>query len=216
MIKRITSALVILITGIAGALLVMSCSPVSLSPLSDPKNATYDPRLAGAWRSPSDDGTTGFLHIGKMEGNLTKVICIEHKEGGELKHSVLAMFPTAIDRAQYMNIIFDEVSTGIPKEIKGYTFAKYDFTENDNGLLVSLISLQAVADAINTGQLKGTLKCKAPAPPAEDSKGAADQKTEESLQCAVITDTPENIIKFIRAADPGELFANPVRLERVR
>jgi len=211
--KRFTSALV-LVAGLACVLLITACCPISLYPLSDPQNATYDKRLEGSWRGRSDDGATGFLHISRMEGHLTQVIFIENKEDGALKCSVLAMFPTAIDDVQYMNIIFDEVSTGIPKDIKGYVFAKYEFTENNNYLLFSIMEMRTVARAIKSNRLKGTLKYKIPVPAIENHKKPADSESLDSIQCVTIKDTPENMIKFIKTTDPKELFTNPVKLER--
>jgi hypothetical protein len=185
---------------------------MSQQPLSDLKNATYDQRLEGVWRITSKDGEGAFIHIGRMKDNLTKVITVENNTNGYLKSAEYVMFPTFIDNMQYMNIFFDDVSKGIPKEIKGYYFARYDLVDNKTLLFYS-IRPKMVADAIKSGRLKGVIKNNA-TEPDDRNKG-----TDSSSPCLTITDTSKNIAKFIRESNPKVLFpATPdaVKMERVQ
>jgi hypothetical protein len=192
-------------------LTVISCCPISQQPLSDLNKATYDKRLEGVWRITSKDGAGALIHIGRMKDNLTKVITVENNPNGDLKSAEYAMFPTVIDNMQYMNIFFDDVSKGIPKEIKGYYFARYDLKDNKTLLFYS-ITPKVAEDAIKSGRLKGIIKYKA-------APGNGAKKTDNSPYCVTITDTSENIIKFIRESDPKVLFpATPdtLKAERVQ
>lgn len=199
-----------------GSLPLISCCPISQHPLSDPKDAAYDKRLEGSWLIKTDDGRNAFLHFGKMKDNLTKVISVENKENGDLDYSVYAMFPTFIDNAQYMNIIFDEVSKGVPKEIKGYELAKYELAEDNNTLIFSFMSMRPLAEAVKSNILMGNIRYDKPATPLEGNKERANSETTDSIRCVTITDTPDNIIKFIKASDQNVLFPNPLKLNRVR
>jgi len=205
----------VLIVSLVCSLVLVSCCPTSRLPLSDPKTATYDKRLEGSWRFVSDEGSIAFFHFGKMEGNLTKVISIGNKDNGDLEYTVYAMFPTFIGNSQYMNIIFDDISKGVPKEIEGYEFARYEFEKNNNSLVFSLMSANMRTDAVKSGKLKGTIKYNKPSP-VDGNKELANNETADSTYCATITDTPDNMIRFIKDSDPKILFPNPVKLEKVR
>lgn len=205
----------VLIVSLVCSLALVSCCPTSRLSLSDSKTATYDKRLEGSWRFVSDEGSIAFLHFGKMEGNLTKVISIGNKDNGDLEYTVYAMFPTFIGNAQYMNIIFDDVSKGVPQEIEGYEFARYEFEKNNNSLVFSLMSANMRTDAVKSGKLKGTIKYNKPLP-VDGNKELANNETADSTYCATITDTPDNMIRFIKDSDPKILFPNPVKLEKVR
>jgi len=204
------------VAAIIASALLFSCCPISQNPLSDRGKAIFDKRLQGVWRVVADDFSQGVIHVGKTEGDLTKVISIENKEDGDFKIAVYVMYPTAAGSKQYMNIVVDEASRGIPSEVTGYMFAQYDYNEVSNTLSFSIMSMQPIAQAIASKKLKGVIKYNHSSSRASDDAETVNEGKADSIQCVTITDTGDNILKFIAETDPQVLFANKVTLERMR
>ena len=105
--------------------------------------------------------------------------------------SFYKMYPTTIGKNQYMNVrqsVPDELKTserGKELELRDYFFVRYRISEK--GILKIWIMMDdEVREAVKKGQLKGKIK-----------KGDGD---------VLITDTSENIIKFIEADHKKDIF----------
>lgn len=175
------------------------CPMTSINPLSNPDKATFDERLQGTWQLQKEDDTV-FLHIGKLDDNKTQVVSVEHTNSGKLETMVIAMFPTKINGNHFMNldttkVEFIEPSNETPPDVEGYYFIKYDFKDRDT-FSFSLIDEKVVAEAIKSGQLKGTIKYK----PVEENVKI------NKVECVTITDNTENLIKFFSEAPLDKLF----------
>ena len=188
------------------------CPPTSIHPLSSPEKAQYDNRLEDTWIHKSENGDIGYLHIGKTEGNLIKAIATEIKKSGELDYTVFTMFPTIVNNNNFLNIKAEEVFENLPPEKAGYIFARYELTGNDN-LSVDYMDGDQFAKAIQSGRLQGEITYRKSVVP--ESSGKERQVEERKrIDCVRITDTPENILNFIKNSSLDVLFPDGIKLKR--
>jgi hypothetical protein len=166
------------------------------NPLSDPKQSTIDPGLAGVWRV-RDKGDTVYYHVGKAGSNfpagMLRVKSITHGKNGELPHpdnDDLLVFTTTLEKNHYLNITSISAerikSMGDtkwePSMADGYFIYKYEISGDK--LTMAGMDSDRKEEAIKAGKIKGTLE--------EHNKR--------------ITDTTENLAKFIASADQEKLF----------
>ncbi len=128
----------------------------------------------------------------------------------------ISMFPTIINSNSFMNIKFLYVSDMTPEEMnkpsiknhfKNYIFIKYELKDPDT-LSISLINPDILEEAIKDKRLKGI--------------GGVEEvvNTESGLgkriyHAITITDSTENIVKFIIESDLDELFEEPGVFKRL-
>lgn len=187
-------------------IVITACCPTtSICPLSSPEKAIYDKQLEGSWIFVSKEGDVdGYLHVGKIEKNLTKAIAIEIKSSGELEHVILNMFPTKIGQDSYLNIKAEELFQEISSHDNGYIFAKYELSGNKK-LAVYCMDDEPIAKAIQSGKLKGKITYENLIA-SEEGIGDSQKKFQKKIKCMQITDSSENILRFIQNSDPHELF----------
>jgi hypothetical protein len=196
------------------SLITACCVPESIHPLSPLEEAVADPRLDGVWEWIDEDGNTdGSTHIyirsedsGVMEALM--VVLDDHVletlpfEGhitpdGETRYVNLRPVVLAAPKGEDGEIDIDDVEPWVADR---YLFAKYSLS--DDGLL-RLWYLQdsvALADAIESGALKG------------DETGGGLCGGSETL----ITDEPGWILKFFETHDDDEIFEGPAIFRRLR
>ena len=191
-----------------------SCCPLnSVNPLSDPKDAIQENRLAGTWHGNSKENTDVYLHVGQIAGdNHTQAILIEHKKNGDLDfvNLELIIFPTTIKDESYLNIKVSKLFENSLSGDLGYIFVKYTFSSKDT-LTFSFIDPEIVENAFQTGALKGTIS---------KEKAFVDRMRNTSKLttlsgCTKITDTTQNIVKFISSTDTEKLFSKSMRFKKI-
>lgn len=177
-------------------LLLASCVD-SDNPLSDPKQAAVDPGLLGVWRVKEKDGEVTYYHVGQAGKNfpagMLRVKAIKHEENSVLPHpdnSDLLAFSTTLGNNHYLNVTglgADQIETmgdspWEPTMADGYFLFKYEI--HADKLTIAGMDAQQKKAAIKAGKIKGT---------TEDNK-------------VLITDTTDNLARFIAAADQDKLF----------
>jgi hypothetical protein len=204
--------------GVAVCLGASGCD--SKNPLSNPKTAKADDRLAGTWRRPLGD-VEEYYYVGRagmgVPSGMMRVVRIRYEEG-ELRHPEdYLIFPTVIGNKTFLNLFVDKGDelppplkvegkdeTGRDKKdgdeegwkaesVDSYTFYKYKL-EGDK-LTIYAIDEEAKQKAINSGKIKGTI---------------------EQNGLGKLTDTAENVAHFV--AEAGDSLWNmkrPLHLERM-
>lgn len=174
------------------SLILTACVPESENPISDPAKATVDKRLLGVWAGKmSGEKEDQYIHFVEAENSITEVVLVSHQKKRGPGVSFYKMYPTTIGKNQYMNVkssVPDDLKS--PEQVKkleshGYFFTRYRISEK--GILKIWIMMdEEVSEAVKNGQLKGKI-----------AKGDGD---------VTITDTRENIIKFIEADHKKDIF----------
>ncbi len=181
----------------------------SKNPLSDPLDSKPDARLAGVWRLRGEkEGEVSYYHVGPLgEGLPAGVMCVvavTHAKDGQLKPpGQLLIFPTTLGSNTYLNLTGgDEQHLKAIKEegwksVESYLLLRYRI-EGDH-LLVQLMDGDAKKAAIQAKKIKGTL-----------------EKRDSGERAVLLTDTTENLARFVAAAGDSLFSKKPLRLERVR
>jgi hypothetical protein len=194
-----TRILSFIVLGIS--LLLHHCCPLtSVHPLSSPTDVTYDDRLQGIWRLTTEHDDVVYFHIGKTEDGKTQITSIEHKENGELDIATFIMFPTEISNNTYMSLKVEDISVQSLKDSTGYFLLRYVLRDN-NEFFASQMDDEIIAEGITSGQLKGEITYR----PAVSNKKSAEE-SKKVVDCVQITDTTENIVKYIETIDINRLF----------
>jgi hypothetical protein len=186
-------------------LLLSACSPaVSVNPLSPP--AGIDERLQGAWKYDSEKNVV-YLHIGKTSENTMVVLSVEHTGYGDLDIIKIPFFLTKTGMNSYLNIKIEDVEKDISEDCKGYVFIKYVFIDNDTLHLYSYDN-KPIISAIKANKLKGEIKY-------EEVK-SDNIKLKKSIDCVVISDTSENMIRFFDSDKDNKIFSNELEFVRMK
>ncbi len=114
------------------------------------------------------------------------MVSVDYDAEGRMGHGIFKVFTTPIDSHRYMNIKIINIGMLEIGDIPPYLFAKYEITGNDK-LYLQLLSPEEVAQGIEDGVLQGEIK---------------DKKDNEIY----ITDSSENLIRFIKNSDIDKLF----------
>src|SRR3972149_2295873 len=177
--------------------LVLTSCVDSDNPLSDPKQAAVDPGLVGVWRIQGKDGEVVYYHVGqageKFPAGMMRVKIITHNKNGELPrpdNDDKLVLITALGNNRYINVTSldaDKIKTmkdspWEPSLADGYFIYKYEIL-GDNLTIAGMVPEQK-EEAIKTGKIKGTI---------EGNK-------------IRITDTTENLARFVAAAGQEKLF----------
>ncbi len=167
------------------------------NPLSDPKQATVDRGLLGVWREQTKDNEVSYYHVGlageKFPAGMLRVKIIKHNENGELPrpdNDDLLVFATTLENNHYLNLTIlapDKIKTmgespWKPSLAEAYFLYKYELQGDTLG--IACMDPEQKEEAIKTGKIKGTI---------EGDK-------------VRITDTMENLARFVAAAGPKKLF----------
>jgi hypothetical protein len=177
-------------------LLATSCVPESENALSDANTASPDATVYGLWSIVHDNGDVQYLHVGAATGSddaaaqpkLMQFCLLTHKaDTKELSQPFAPRFFTArLDDASYANVISE------PENNQGkrtYWFFKY--AVDGDRLSVWGLNWEETARVIEAGQLKGTVE--------RDGKSR--------LTKVYITDTTENLQRFLRGGGDRTLFS---------
>jgi hypothetical protein len=186
------------LTWALGLLLLICTSCVdSEKPLSDPKQSTADPGLSGVWRGQNKDSDVESYHVGLVGDNfpagMLRIKCIVHDKNGQLPHpdnDDLLAFTTTLGNNHYLNVTSLsteqikklENSKWEPSMADGYFLARYELTGDK--LVIAFMDDQQKKEAIKAGKIKGNI----------------------DNNPALITDTMENLVRFVTTADQEKLF----------
>ncbi len=195
-------------------LFLASCCLESKNPLSDPQKAKADARLAGVWRL-GEGSDVIYYHVGRLGQKFPKgmmgALAVGYSEDGKLMMDAgrMLIFPTTSGESNYLNVgIVDERKWKSSEEksseeksseelgwqpeiVKEYYILKYQV--KGDTLALQVMNPGVTERAIKTGEIKGKI--------GDDSGG--------------ITDTPENLLRFVTAHDK-ELFKDTMLLKRVK
>ncbi|MDR3406820.1 MAG: hypothetical protein P4L99_30325 [Chthoniobacter sp.] len=193
----------------AATLLFAGCLPESKNPLSTPKTSTIDSRLEGVYvarREKKDDDLDSwhFHYRGAKAGAngqarttpWLQVLDIEHRKDGGLKGNAYRVLTTHLGGNDYMSFI--ELGSEGGKETAAlYSFARYEVSWTGE-VRVWLVNSGALAKAIKSGKLRGTVK---------------SHKYGEDVR---LTDSTKHLAAFVAASDPATLFGGkPLVLHRL-
>ncbi len=157
-------------------------------PISIPDQSEIDPRLDGVW-ALKKDGDTAYIHFRQHDAHWTDISQVIHEKETGLDVTGYTMFTTKIGERTYMNIVGKRFGKEKP-ESESYTFARYELNAKGE-LVLRLISMKAVAEAVEAGKLKGKIEHVA---------------VTGAVQSVELHDTPENIAAFLTTGDDAKLF----------
>jgi hypothetical protein len=197
-----------LISMAAAGFLCPGCED-SKNPLSDPQTSKADGRLAGVWRTRNEGGDVSYYHIGFLGDNIPvgvmRVVTATHSPDGKLNPpGEFLLFRTTLGQADYLNLTAAkeeqvkriQASGWDPAIVGDYLLFKYR-VEGDK-LLVWPVDGDAKRRAIESGKLKGTIEQR-----GDDTK-------------VRLTDTTENLARYVASAGDSLFSQDAVRLERVK
>ncbi|GEM_PF-5918613 len=171
---------------LALSLLLAACGVESDNPIAPPEKTIADTRLEGVWKSVNSDD---YLHFATQQHSQgMDFVVVEHGKG--LKVSRFLALPTVIGGVHFFSMIDTQKERGKKQR---YAFMRYAVS-SENVLSLWGINQEAVERAIKTGRLKGKIHV--------NSKDKNDRD-------AIITDSSENIAKFIGSQDARKLFDSP-------
>jgi hypothetical protein len=167
-------------------LFVFGCTPLSEFPLSQPGEYEPDQRLVGIWLFKADEKES-YFHFSKERNGWSDMVVVSYDRQGKVSYAIFNVFTTPIQSQRYMNINIVNLGMASMEDVPSYILAKYEIIENDK-LYIQLLSPDEVAQSIGDGVLQGEIK---------------DIKDNEIY----ITDSSENLIKFIESSDMDKLFS---------
>jgi len=190
-------------------MLLLSLSAISLSggcidsknPISLADVAKVDEGLLGTWRETTDQGET-IYHIGlagdKYPAGMLRIIGVERHGKTLAAPQEYVAYSTTLEGKTYLNVVLDPAQIQVfdqdgwkADKIDGYIFFKYQL--DGDKATVRGVNSTAKREAIQAGKIQGVVK---------DSNNVR------------LTDTSENVAKFIAAAGEG-LWDAPGHLERI-
>jgi len=179
-----------------GLFFLSGCVPESDNPISDPRTAQWDQGLTGTWAGRvRDSGAAVWLHIAPDRDSPADVSMILTEEGKGMELFFYRMHPSSVGPYRFMNLKPDiprtlecrkEQSGSGTQEAATYLVAKYEITPE--GTLKVWLMTRELARYVETGQIRGEVK--------------RDKYTTETR----ITDTGENLAKFLKDTDHGSIF----------
>jgi len=194
------------------AIFMPACCPmVSVNPLSEPGG--IDERLFGVWRPVTPEGERVYLHVGKESDTTLVALSVEHMDSGRLDTARMPFFLTRTNTNDYWNIRYEDLEDNLAKGYAGFFFMKYTFPDDDT-LYVYQLDRKPIMAAIKAGKLKGRITYK-----VKEVSPGVQLKTlpaEKSADCVTITDTSENLLKYLETGGHQALFPEPMQFIRVR
>ncbi len=193
----------LLFLGVSVCLLASGCFD-SEKPLSDPKTAKLDERLAGIWQEADKDHVT-YYHVGqagdKFPKGVMRAVSITHQQG-QVKTLEFLLFPTTLGDKQYLNVVWaswlkqrEEFEKKADwSVVPFYNICQYHV--DGDKLSLRIIDGKAKEQAIKSGKIKGIKK---------------ENSTEYTF-----TDTTENLARFFTESGDNLFTEKPCELERVK
>jgi len=201
-----------LITWSMAILSVASCCPMlSVNPISEP--SATETQLEGVWKLDAQDDENVFLHIAPMPENRMAVLMVEHKLGKGLDVQQVPIHLSKLKSGLYINIDTTELPAEEFKNKTGFIFFKIDLKGPDR-LITAMLDEKPIIAAIENGALKGELRFKKSTAVSGQSKAQPAEKR-KIVECVTITDSSENIRKFLEARDNEPLFTDELRWKRI-
>ena len=195
----------ILIAVLMSLAVLSSCCPMlSVHPISAP--SAVEPRLAGVWKLDSDKDEQVFLHITEVPENRMVVLMVEHQAGKKLDVQQVPFHLSKLKSGLYINIDAAELPSDEFKDKPGYLFFRIDLNEPDR-LGTAMLDEKPIIAAIKGGELKGRLTYKK-RPAGGDQANDPQPGSRKIVECVTITDSSENIRKFLETRDNGPLFTD--------
>jgi hypothetical protein len=182
----------ILFCPLFSCLFIFGCVPLSEFPLSQSGEYEPDQRLVGIWQFETDEKDS-YFHFSKERDGWSDMVAVSYDPQGKMGYAAFKVFTTTIDSNRYMNIKIINFGALEMGETPSYILAKYEIVGNDQ-LFIQLLSPEEVAQGIEDGVLQGEIK---------------DKKDNEIY----ITDSSENLIRFIKNSDIDKLFGQTPYLE---
>lgn len=182
----------------AVSLAVAACLPVtSKSPLGTTAGYKADPRLAGLWKSTSDESAPYFAFFPQPDGS-TKAIMLEPASPGDKGGwTVFDVRSTTLGSDRYMDASAIEDDGKPPEQKLDHIPVRYSVGA-DGSLTLTLMDEDAVKDAISAGKIAGQV---------EPGKSGD----------VVLTATPAALDAFLESPAGRALFNKPlVVLSRVK
>ena len=201
------------------SLLLAGCFPESTNPLSTPATSTVDPRLEGVYvvhrEKPDDALSVWHLHYRGEKGASggpalvtpwLEILNIEHPRDKALGGTAYRVLTTHLGAHDYMSILelgnVVSPENGLVKPSAGarakmYWLARYEI--GGSGVLrVWMMNTKSVEEAIKAGKIRGQVK---PHKEGDD---------------VLLTDSTEDLARFVTKSDPALLFAGkPIILYRL-
>ena len=131
-------------------ILLCSCIPYFINPISDVRDAYVDKRLIGTWVAKDEEGKD-FLHIGKGDNNRMKFISQE--KASNYATEEIQMFVSKLDDRTFLNFEYTEDES---KKVLGYMFLEYEIRDEDY-LVFHEIDWQFVREAVENKTLLGRI-----------------------------------------------------------
>jgi len=207
---RIVMVFVMAIAGLLSA----CCPATSLNPLSPPEKSQYDATVGGTWVPiEEDDFEKEYLHVGKGKDGMIEILVVTIKENGELEHNDFTVFTTFTSKGRFLNVKAEDVIDALPSEHAGYLFVRYELKGRDD-LSIYYMDEDLFSKAIEEGKLKGEVTYKEIYLDNNDEKEKQERKRRD-IECVRITDTSENILRFIMENDEKLLFPDGIELRRL-
>jgi hypothetical protein len=192
-------------------LLLNACCPLtSVHPLGDPQKSDYDARLEGVWRQEFEKDYV-MLHIGKAQNGRIQVIAVEHDADGKVDYDGFTVSGVRLNNHYYLDIDIAELTPKHQESQKGHVIISYSLPD-DNTLAIVMLDLDPVAAAIQAKKLTGEITYQKDSKPSKKSTSAPQSP---KIECAYITDTSDNLKRFISASNPGQLFKTVMTFKRV-
>jgi hypothetical protein len=199
------------VVGLAVSCLCLASCVFSEHPLSDPDTAKADEDLIGLW-AKEGDGETDVLAIGRATGvdGLPKGVMstadVRIDKDGLLSASEPrpAFFVSVVGKENFMNFFTDTeaiavvMKDGTPHRqwnaggIKGYLLMRYEVAKDTLIMWAGHMEAAGVVGVIEGGKLTGEVK-----------------RENGSLRSAKLTDSTENLVKFLKGGGSKELFPDP-------
>jgi hypothetical protein len=211
---RLLYALVVL-----ASLVLTGCFPESTNPLSTPATSTVDPRLEGVYvarREKSDDDLAVFhIHYRGEKGSAggpalvtpwLEILNINHPKDKALEAIAYRVLTTHLGAHDYMSILelgnVASPENGLVKPsasgtAKLYWLARYEIS-GTGVLRVWMMNPKPLEAAMKAGKIRGQVK---PHKEGDD---------------VLLTDSTEDLAKFVTKSDPATLFSGkPMVLYRL-
>jgi hypothetical protein len=106
-------------------ILLCSCIPYFINPISDVRDAYMDKRLIGTWVAEDEKGKI-FLHVGKGVKNRMQFISQEKERNYAAE--VIQMFVSKVGDRTFLNYEWTEDGS---KKVFGYWFWEYEIRDED-------------------------------------------------------------------------------------
>ena len=181
-------------------------------PISAP--SMVEPRLEGVWKLNSKDDEKVFLHITAVPENRMVVLMVEHQAGKKLDVQQVPFHLSKLKSGLYINIGAAELPSDEFKDKSGYIFFRIDL-KDPNSLESAMLAEKPVIAAIKRGELQGVLQYKKRAAMVGGQANTPPAEKRKIVECVTITDTSENIRKFLETHDNATLFTDHLSWNRM-